>query len=184
MTNWLVSWRPGVPASWLPFAPDFACLSLIPPWEATGELSPFTPTRRDQGEAGRYRVLWYGRDKDPQRQGQRLCGWGGCGGIAHPRGTHSGEVSRSQHRPLGGLETSPALWQDLSDLGQIMSLSEPENEVSQGDKRVHQPGILPAARIPSPPGNSLLPPFLLHRTGREHAGDRRRWGAGSSGCVG
>lgn len=52
-----------------------------------------------------------------------------------------------------------------------MSLSEPENEVSQGDKTVHQPGILRASRIPSPPGSILSLLFLLRRTGRERADD-------------
>lgn len=67
MTNCLVSWRLGILASWLPSYPNLPATVLIPSWEATGRLSLFTPTWRDQGEAQAYRVLRPGRDKDPQR---------------------------------------------------------------------------------------------------------------------
>lgn len=32
---------------------------------------------------------------------------GSYGGMAHPRGTHSGEVSRSQHRASQGIGNKP-----------------------------------------------------------------------------
>lgn len=149
LRNWLLSWRWGILASWLPSAPHFVCHSPHPSTGGYWGARFFHAHMEDQGEAqgGTGFFLLPGKGNSPQgtepepvrvEQGE-MCpaqedlSWGS-----------SEEASRSLYRAFRGIGPSVVGPCRLGSgacqtLGKSLSLSEPENQVSEGDKTLQQP---------------------------------------------
>lgn len=109
-----------------------------------GSQAPPQPSGGTRMGSQGHQVVWRGRDKGPLRtreQDQRLSGcsqgcvcpsqrdplWASSGGLQKP--------AQGLWRSWAQQGPSPALWvQHLSDPGKSLNLSEPKNQVSQGDK--------------------------------------------------